>query len=59
MWQVRCEMGDGTIGKLVTRSWPRAVFELMRWRLKGRPARMNRYFGDALRKRSRSGRLQA
>ena len=47
MWQVRSELGDGRIGKLVARSWARAVLELIRWRLKGRAAKLSHYVSES------------
>ena len=44
MWAVRSELGDGTIGKVVTRSWLHAAVVYASWRLKGRPATVGRYF---------------
>lgn len=43
MWAVRSDLGDGTIGKVVTRSWLRAAAVYAAWRLKGRPATIGRY----------------
>jgi hypothetical protein len=49
MWQVRCELGEGQVGKLVTRSWLLAAIQFVLWTMKGRPAVMQRYRGDPLR----------
>lgn len=47
MWQVTCELEDGQTGKLVTDSWPRAVWQFVVWRIKRRSVTMARYESKA------------
>ena len=51
LWQVKCDLGDGRVSKLVTRSWLKAALEVARCKLKGRPVRMSPYQGEADRMR--------
>lgn len=46
MWQVRCSLGAGHVGKVVTRSLFTAVMQYLVWRMNGRPATLGRYTGE-------------
>ena len=47
MWLVKCDLPDGSVGKLVTGSWFKAALQFGRWRLKGRHTTLTKYVGEA------------